>query len=246
MVSWQFAAARIMQTVWHFRHDFHLCGTFRLRVLLKLGHEIFGQFAIVIVAQGAVVHHTESGKTAAMRFEQRSRNDFAVFLNAKVFHFDSLAGTQTACGRGLLEVAVRVMRGKIVKRLRTQRNQRKCSHMIMPFVVRLSKSIAVRNRSDDSTQRIHQKHLPTQSNSLFTLDHFLNAVGFSPCNMFCHVFSYKKSPRWLHCGLLMVLTVHYSKDELVEIHRRDSTHRAPGGDASEDYVRQKTEAVRGR
>jgi len=67
--------------------------------------------------------------------------------------------------------------------------------MIMPFVVRLSKSIAVRNRSDDSTQRIHQKHLPMQSNSLFTLDHFLNAVGFSPCNMFCHVFSYKKSPQ---------------------------------------------------
>lgn len=74
-----------------------------------------------------------SEMAAAMRFEQRSRNDCAVFLNAKVFHFDPLAGTQTACGRGLLEVAVRVMCGKIVKRLRTQRNQRKCSHVILPL-----------------------------------------------------------------------------------------------------------------
>ena len=129
-----------------------------------------------------------------MRFEQRSRNDCAVFLNAKVFHFDPLAGTQTACGRGLLEVAVRVMCGKIVKRLRTQRNQRKCSNIIMPFVVRLSKSIAVRNRSDDSTQRIHRKHLPTQSNSLFTLDHFLNSVGFSPCDMFLSCFQLQEKP----------------------------------------------------
>ena len=133
LVSWQFTAARIMQAVWHFRHDFHLCGTFRLRMLLQLGHEVFGQFAIAIVAQGAVVHHTECGKAAAMRFEQRSRNDFAVFLNAKIFHFDSLGGTQTACGGGLLEVAVRVVCGKIVKRLRTQRNQRKCSHVILPL-----------------------------------------------------------------------------------------------------------------
>ena len=133
MVGWQFAAMRVMQAVWHFRHNFHLCGTFRLRVLLELGHEIFGQFAIAIVTQGAIVHHTEGGKAAAMRFEQRSRNDCAVFLNAKVFHFDPLAGTQTACGRGLLEVAARVMCGKIVKRLRTQRNQRKCSHVILPL-----------------------------------------------------------------------------------------------------------------
>ena len=69
LVGWQFAATRVMQAVWHFRHDFHLCGTFRLRVLLELGHEIFGQFAIAIVTQGAVVHHTEGGKAAAMRFE---------------------------------------------------------------------------------------------------------------------------------------------------------------------------------
>ena len=133
MVSWQFTAARIMQAVWHFRHDFHLCGTFRLRMLLQLGHEVFGQFAITIVAQWSVMHHTECGKAAAMRFEQRSRNDFAVFLNAKIFHFDSLGGTQTACSGGLLEVAVRVVCGKIVKRLRTQRNQRKCSHVILPL-----------------------------------------------------------------------------------------------------------------
>ena len=69
LVGWQFAATRVMQAVWHFRHDFHLCGTFRLRVLLELGHEIFGQFAIAIVTQWPVVHHAEGGKATVMRFE---------------------------------------------------------------------------------------------------------------------------------------------------------------------------------